>query len=67
MYREVVSKRQLFQLVFNKTPFYPESGGQVGDCGLIKKSERKTIDIIDIRRNNLNYTLCEKITSKLKL
>ena len=66
MYREVVSKdRKLFQLVFNKTPFYPESGGQVGDRGLIK-SEHETIDIIDTKKeNNLIIHFAKKLPVNL--
>ena len=37
--------------MFSKTPFYPESGGQVGDRRLIK-SEHETIDIIDTKKEN---------------
>lgn len=51
-YRKVKAKGQeLFQLVFNQTPFYPEGGGQVGDTGTIV-SANQTINIIDTKKEN---------------
>ena len=51
-YRKVVSKKkELYQLVFNLTPFYPEGGGQVGDKGILT-NESETIDIIDTKKEH---------------
>lgn len=51
-YREVTIKNEShFQLVFNFTPFYAESGGQVGDTGTLE-ADGKTIEILDTKKEN---------------
>jgi alanyl-tRNA synthetase len=38
-----------FQLVLNRTPFYGESGGQIGDAGVIRSGD-ETIPVLDTLR-----------------
>jgi alanyl-tRNA synthetase len=51
-YRKVKAKgKESFQLVFNRTPFYPEGGGQVGDTGYISNANEK-VEIVDTKKEN---------------
>ena len=51
-YRKIKQKnKELFQLVFDKTPFYAESGGQVGDTGFIENANEK-IFITDTKKES---------------
>ncbi|MFI2742010.1 alanine--tRNA ligase [Zhouia sp. PK063] len=53
-YRKVESKKdgEMYQLVFNLTPFYPEGGGQVGDKGYLEASNGNVTYIIDTKKEN---------------
>ncbi len=53
-YRKVTSKKdgELYQLVFNMTPFYPEGGGQVGDKGYLEAPDASVTYIIDTKKEN---------------
>jgi len=52
-YRKVLQKgTETFQLVFQRTPFYAEGGGQVGDTGWIELEEVKTAVLNTVRENN---------------
>lgn len=67
-YRKVVSKKdgEMYQLVFNLTPFYPEGGGQVGDKGYIETSNGNVIYIVDTKKeNNVIIHLAKTLPAQL--
>ncbi len=56
-YRKVKAKgKELFQIVLDKTPFYAESGGQVGDQGFLvplsTRGEGQGVRIVDTKKEN---------------
>lgn len=64
-YRKVKQKNQEFyQIVLDRTPFYAEMGGQVGDSGNLIDEEGNKTEIFDTKReNNLAVHLMKKLPS----
>jgi alanyl-tRNA synthetase len=51
-YRKTKSQgKETFQIVLDKTPFYAESGGQVGDTGVLLFGEEK-IPVVNTKKEN---------------
>ena len=56
--------KEYFQLVFDRTPFYAEMGGQVGDTGFIEGENGERIQILNtVKENNLTIHLAERLPS----
>jgi len=62
MYREVESKgKKQFQLVLDRTPFYPEGGGQVGDKGRLVVGEEEIKILNAIKENDLPIIMSDRL------
>jgi len=58
-------KKEYYQIVLNQTPFYAESGGQVGDRGMLVNNE-EVIEIEDTQKeNDLIIHIAEKLPADL--
>jgi alanyl-tRNA synthetase len=66
-YRQVKQKdSSYYQIVLNKTPFYAESGGQVGDIGYLISGNEK-IEVINTKKeNDLIVHFTKKLPSNLE-
>ncbi|HNG90180.1 MAG TPA: alanine--tRNA ligase, partial [Saprospiraceae bacterium] len=70
-YRTVSAKDQTqYQIVLDRTPFYPEGGGQVGDTGWMvfgsAGTDQERIRVVDTKKeNNLIYHMVEKLPEQI--
>jgi alanyl-tRNA synthetase len=65
MYRQVEQKKKVsYQLVLDRTPFYAESGGQIGDQGKLRIGSEQ-LDVLDTRKeNDLIIHLVDKLPAQ---
>jgi alanyl-tRNA synthetase len=66
-FRKVNNKgKVLYQIVLKETPFYAESGGQIGDTGTLTLANG-VINVIDTKKeNNLILHICEQVLEKME-
>ncbi len=61
--RTVVQKnKEMLQLVFDRTPFYGEMGGEIGDTGTITAADGEIIKILNtVKENELTIHIAEHL------
>ena len=65
-YRKVKAKgKESFQIVLEKTPFYAESGGQVGDTGVLTINNEEVIINNTKRENDLIIHFTDKLPDNI--
>ena len=67
-YRKMTTTKDgdFYQLVFDRTPFYPEGGGQVGDKGYLESDNGDVFYIVNTKKeNNLIIHYCKNLPNKL--
>jgi len=59
-----IKGKDQYQVVLNVSPFYAESGGQVGDTGVLMSPEGETVNVLDTQKENkLHILICDKLPS----
>ena len=52
-YRKVKQKnKEYYQIILDRTPFYAEMGGQVGDSGTLTAPDGEVVEVFDTKREN---------------
>ncbi|HOZ87971.1 MAG TPA: alanine--tRNA ligase-related protein, partial [Bacteroidia bacterium] len=65
-YRKVKAKnKEQFHIVLNKTPFYAESGGQIGDTGVLENINEKVVISDTKKENGVIIHFCDKLPANL--
>ena len=66
-YRKTKTKgKEIFQMVLDTTPFYAESGGQVGDTGILTFGEEKIPVVNTKKENDLIIHFTEKLPANIE-
>ena len=65
-YRKIENQKgKFYQLVFTETPFYAESGGQIGDSGILVNKKDEVIILNTLKENNLIIHISENLPNDL--
>ena len=62
-YRKVSlgNKKDVYHVILDKTPFYPEGGGQIGDSGILENRNKKINIINTFKENDLIIHVAEEL------
>ncbi len=66
-YQKIKEKgKEIYKIVLDKTPFYPEGGGQIGDIGYLESKDQKITIFNTKKENDVIIHYCHKLPIDLK-